>query len=313
MACLAAPRLLGPVQAGVWSAVNAAKRFRWMRACVAVAVAVAVLRAHAAEPVDWRQLPATAHAEGVALRAWWSAAPTEGRQPAVVMLHGCGGMLNRQGAPSVRMHTYAQLLNAQGWHVLALDSLTPRGETELCTQRTGTRKVTMVQRRADTLAALQWVAAQPGVDPQRLALLGWSNGGSAVLASTNLNHPAVAKARTALTSVGASLKLAVAFYPGCATEVKRGYQPWSPTLLLLGLADDWTPAAECLPLASGQVQVQTWAGAHHGFDGTATVVHRTDVPNGAHPGQGVHVGGQPQARVESRQLLVEALTQAFAR
>ena len=267
----------------------------------------------AAEPGEWQQLPAHVHSERLALRAWWSASSTAGHRPVVVMLHGCGGMLNRQGEPSARMHTYAQLLNAQGWHALAVDSLTPRGEKEICTQRTGTRQITMTQRRADTLAALQWVARQPGVDPQRLALLGWSNGGSALLASTNVNHPDVAQTRTALTSVGASLKLAVAFYPGCATDVKRGYQPWSPTLLLLGLADDWTPAAECMPLASGQLRIQTWEGAHHGFDGTAAVVHRKDVPNGAHPGQGVHVGGQPQARVESRQLLVEALTQAFAR
>lgn len=268
-------------------------------------------------------MPAGPSDPGLALRAWWSeplsavsgpqAVADVVRRPAVVMLHGCGGMLNRQGGPSARTVAYAGLLNAQGWHTVAVDSLTPRSEKELCTQRIGTRRIDMTQRRADALAALQWVAKQPEVDPGRLALLGWSNGGSAVLASTNLNHPEVSQARTALTGLGASLKLAVAFYPGCATEVKRGYQPWSPTLLLLGLADDWTPAAECMPLASGQLRIQTWAGAHHGFDGTAAVVLRKDVPNGVNPGQGVHVGGQPQAREESQAVLVKALAEAFAR
>ena len=276
--------------------------------------------------VEWQtaSVPST-NAQAVVLSGWWSAASDASAidkkpqldsavpRPVVVMLHGCGGMLNRQGEPSARMNTYAQLLNAQGWHVLAVDSLTPRGEKEICTQRTGARQVTMTQRRADTLAALHWVARQPGVDPQRLALLGWSNGGSALLASTNANHPDVAQARTALTGLGASLKLAVAFYPGCATEVKRGYQPWSPTLLLLGLADDWTPAAECMPLASGQLRIQTWEGAHHGFDGTAAVVHRKDVPNGVNPGQGVHVGSHPLARQEAQAALVKALAEAFAR
>ena len=290
---------------------------RWLAAALLGWFALGAAGTAWAAGAQWVSWPSEAPKGVVALRAWWSpvAAPVgdDDRRPVVVMLHGCGGMLNRQGEPSARMNTYAQLLNAQGWHVLAVDSLTPRGEKEIGTQRTGARQVTMTQRRADTLAALHWVARQPGVDPQRLALLGWSNGGSALLASTNANHPDVAQARTALNSVGASLKLAVAFYPGCATEVKRGYQPWSPTLLLLGLADDWTPAAECMPLASGQLRIQTWEGAHHGFDGTAAVVHRKDVPNGVNPGQGVHVGSHPVARLEAQAALVKALAEAFAR
>lgn len=233
-----------------------------------------------------------------------------GLRPVVVLLHGCGGMVNAQGQPTARIRDYAQLLNQQGWHTLAVDSLTPRGEKELCTQRIGTRRVTQAERRADALSALDWLASQSSVDGQRLALLGWSNGGSTVLAANNLNHPLVA---TAQARHGERLRLAVAFYPGCAADARRGYQPLAPTLLLLGGADDWAPAADCQPLASARVQVHTWAGAHHGFDGRAPVVHRADVPNGAHPGQGVHVGGHPQARAEAQRLLVEALTQAFAR
>lgn len=288
---------------------------RWLAGVVALVGAVGGMAA------EWRPLPASPAQPGLQLRAWWSAAvpdptastPGATLRPVVLMLHGCGGMLNRQGEPSTRMHTYARLLNAQGWHAVAVDSLTPRGEREICTQRTGSRQVTMTQRRADALAALQWVATQPGVDPQRLALLGWSNGGSAVLASTNLNHPDVAQTRAALAAQSARVAMAVAFYPGCATEAQRGYQPWAPTLLLLGLADDWTPAAACAPLASGQVQIRQWEGAHHGFDGTAAVVHRKDVPNGAHPGSGVHVGGEPQARQEAQAALVKTLAEAFAR
>ena len=273
---------------------------------------------------DWHALPADRAHSGLTLRAWWSVPPAlaaadsltlpgGGSRPAVLMLHGCGGMLNRRGEPSARMVSYARLLNAQGWHTVALDSLTPRGEQEICTQRTGSRRVTMTQRRADALAALKWMAVQPSVDPRRLAVLGWSNGGSAVLASTNLLHPDVLGAREELNLQGAQLALAVAFYPGCATEARRGYQPWSPTHLLLGLSDDWTPANECVPLASERVLIHSWEGAHHGFDGTADVVHRKDVPNGVHPGQGVHVGGHPQAREESQAVLLNALREAFAR
>lgn len=261
----------------------------------------------------------------VTLQAWWyrppaALAPAAGKDgkdikpmPAVVLLHGCGGMLNRRGQPTERMREYADLLNQQGWHALAVDSLTPRGEKELCTQRVGTRKITQIDRRRDALAALQWLATQPGVDGQRLALLGWSHGGSAVLAASNLRHADVAAAKL-------QPRLSVAFYPGCEVDQRRGYRPAADTLMLVGLADDWTPAAPCQALAaprSGpaghEVRVVAYEGAYHGFDGTQPLRHRTDVPNGVYPGQGVHVGGHPVARDKSRQELLGALRKAFGR
>ena len=72
--------------------------------------------------------------------------------------------------------------------------------------------------------------------------------------------------------------------------------------MLLGEADDWTPAAPCKALATAagpRVQWEAYAGAFHGFDGTGAVRLRRDVPNGTHPGQGVHVGGDPTARAAS--------------
>ena len=242
------------------------------------------------------------------LDGWWYAAPDRPVAPVVLMLHGCGGMLNARGEPNLRTKEYAALLNAQGWHALALDSLTPRGEKELCTQRIGTRRTTQNERRFDVLGAVAWLAEQSAIEPGRVALLGWSHGGSAVLAATNLNHPDVARAAV-------RPRLAVAFYPGCEADVRRGYRASTEALLMLGLADDWTPAAPCQTLATNgppRVTVLAWEGAYHGFDGTAPVRHRADVPNGVQPGRGVHLGGHPEARHASQQALVEALQRAFA-
>jgi dienelactone hydrolase len=247
--------------------------------------------------------------QAVVLPAVWFAAgatTAKASAPALVLLHGCGGNRDKRGQLGQRYTELAARLNTMGVHALVIDSLTPRGETELCTQKTGSRKVTQVQRRRDALGALQWLAAQPGVDPTRIGLLGWSNGGSTVLAATNLRHAEVAAAAVQPT-------LAVAFYPGCEAELARGHSASAPLLMLLGEADDWTPAAPCKALAaaaSAQTPTPTpmplpqwhaYAGAYHGFDGTAPVRLRADVPNGVNPGAGVHVGANPAARAAAQQ------------
>ena len=250
----------------------------------------------------------TADGRPLWLKAHWFAASVTGNRPTIVLLHGCGGSHDRQGRLSERMVDYAALLNAEGWHALVLDSFSPRGVRQICTQKMELRAITQVQRRLDTLGALQWLAAQPGVDGTRLALLGWSHGGSAVLAATNLRHRVVAAATV-------RPRAAVAFYPGCETEQKRGYRPSTALLMQVGAADDWTPAAPCEALASEAApplpQIDVYPGAHHGFDSAAPVRHWAEVPNGAQPGAGVHLGGQPEARSASREVLLRFLRTAL--
>lgn len=245
-----------------------------------------------------------AHGAAVVLPGHWFPAPQGGRLPAWVLLHGCGGPYASNGLLAARMRQYARLFNEQGMHALVLDSLTPRGEKELCTQRTAERRVTQTQRRRDALGALEWLAARADVDPSRLGLIGWSNGGSTVLAATNANHPEVAAATWRPSH-------AVAFYPGCADEQRRGYRPAAPLLMLLGAADDWTPIGPCRALAErageSHVQMHVYPGAFHGFDGQGALRLRSDVPGGARPGQGVHVGGDPAARAASRDELLRFL------
>ena len=221
--------------------------------------------------------------------------------PAIAMFHGCGGAYDRQGTLARRLREYAALFNGIGFHVLVVDSLTARYEKELCTQRVGKRRVTQVNRRLDALGALAYLADRSDVDPKRLGLIGWSNGASAVLAATNLHHPDVAAAIV-------KPAFAIAFYPGCEADLRRGYSPSAPLLMLVGQLDDWTPSAPCVALARDSEEphpeIVVYPGAWHGFDSDVPVRLRKDVPNGANPGQGVHVGGNPAAWRDSRDRVV---------
>ncbi len=248
--------------------------------------------------------------DGTVLKAavFQPAAPVRGT---VIALHGCGGLYARtgprKGQLNARHQAMADWLVAEGYAAVFPDSLTPRGETELCTQKIGSRNIDQTQRRADALGALAWVAAQPWARADRIALLGWSHGGSAVLSATDAGRADVA-AQTARPAV------AIAFYPGCAAALKAAYRPAAPLVLMLGEKDDWTPPGPCIELGRAVgAEVNVYPGAYHDFDNPVGDVRlRTDVPNGVNPGQGVHVGPNPAARQQAYDRLGEVLRAALA-
>jgi dienelactone hydrolase len=248
--------------------------------------------------------------DGTLIKAWVFLPDGPVPRGSVVALHGCGGLYasrgDRRGQLNARHQAMADMLVGQGYAAVFPDSLTPRGESELCTQKMGTRQINQTQRRADTLGTLAWIAAQPWATPGGIALLGWSHGGSAVLAATDLSR---ADVRAQLPQPA----LAVAFYPGCSAALKSGYRPSARLVLMLGEKDDWTPPGPCVEL--GKVvgaEVNLYADSYHDFDSPVGEVRlRLDVPNGLHPGQGVHVGPNPAAREQAYARLRELLAQAF--
>jgi dienelactone hydrolase len=266
--------------------------------------ALAALAARA-EPVEIPTLDARLQLQGE-----WYRAKGSDPKPAILQLHGCNGMRDAQGRVDLARRRYAAYFNAEGMHALALDSFSSRGVRSICETPERQRPVHDDDRRLDVYAALKWLAAQPGVDAGKLVIVGWSHGAQAVLSSLDATDETV-KSQTVKP------RAAVAFYPGCARFNRMlRYELASPLLVLIGEADDWTPAAPCVQLhsrlggsTSTPFELVVYPGAYHGFDGTAPVTVREGLGN-VRFGK-AHAGGNPEARVQSHARMFEWLSAAL--
>ena len=229
-----------------------------------------------------------------------------GPHPAVVMMHGCGGAYARSGKLNARHQMWGEYLVAQGYAALMVDSFTSRDVKELCTLKFQSRTLKQSDRVGDAHAALAYLRSRSDVDAAHVALLGWSHGGSTVL-----------NAMAHAPSNGPGFIAAIAFYPGCSAFAKAPgqFHPYAPLLVLIGEADDWTPAKPCRELTdivrkrSEPMELVEYPGAYHDFDnpGLKTKRVRKEVPNGVHPGEGVTIAPDPQAREDAKRRVAEFL------
>jgi dienelactone hydrolase len=209
-----------------------------------------------------------------------------GPHPAVVLLHGCSG-IGRGGDIFGVYRVWAETLVEQGYVVLLVDSASPRGFDQTCNAGPA-RPAIYADRSRDAYAALAWLQAQPFVQPDRIGIVGWSQGGGVVLLSIsarNSGRPVDWKA--------ADFRVAVAFYPSLCGERlassplaeadQRAWMTAIPLLVLQGEADTWTPAAPCRAfIADAQsrgapVDIHIYPDAHHSFDAPNRA--RRELPN----------------------------------
>lgn len=190
--------------------------------------------------------------------------------PAVVALHGCSGLWSEKNpaAVSPRDLDWANALVGQGVLVFLPDSYGSRGLGPQC--KNSDRDVSPARERvADAEAALAFLQGRQDVRPDQVALLGWSNGGSTVVYAVRpKDKPKAGRP---------DFRLAVAFYPGCRVPDQGGrWATRMPLLILIGEADNWTPAAPCKELAASDtasVTLVTYPGAYHDFDNAGQPVH----------------------------------------
>jgi dienelactone hydrolase len=180
-----------------------------------------------------------------------------GPSPAVVLLHGCSGDWRKLD------ERWAKRIASWGYVTLTVDSFGPRGLRNTCTSGAP------VDLAFDAYRALDFLVRKSFVDPARVAVLGFSQGGWLTL--TSVEHGVVEKVARH------KFRAAVAFYPPCL-----GFKDdmTVPTLVLIGELDDWTPALECRNMAEGRddygisrhhgdgvpISLVVYPGAYHSFD-----------------------------------------------
>jgi dienelactone hydrolase len=117
--------------------------------------------------------------EGKAVVVWGDLlfpAAASGRVPAVVLAHGCGGL-----GPTVR--EWAKRLTLIGVASFALDSFGGRGIREACT---GQSRINRGSRIIDVYRMFELLVTHPRIDPSRIALMGFSQGGGVTLLARQL-------------------------------------------------------------------------------------------------------------------------------
>jgi dienelactone hydrolase len=271
---------------------------------VALAAVLALGGCAAATPATTTSPPAATSAEGARVPITIQKPDGAGPFPAVVIAHDCSGLGPRSsGAPG----RWANELVRRGYVVLIFDSFTTRGFADgVCTDpRPGRQSVGPPARAHDAYAALAHARSLAYVDGRRVGLMGGSHGGTTTLVSM-LAPEADGEALAAEKREGFSA--AVALYPSCApsgrswSNASGVYRPIAPLLILIGGADDWTPAPPCQALADAArrgghpVTIKVYPGVHHAFDSHRPVRYvPTRINANAPGGRGATTGGDGQA------------------
>ena len=182
------------------------------------------------------------------------ARPTgEKKRAAIVLLHTCAGISEHEEMWSKRLVSW-------GYIVLSVDSFKPRGFEYICDGRVGGGALTTPWRRAlDAYGAKRYLSSRSFVEPDRIAVMGMSHGGMAVLETIKQS-----------TSEGLAMQpfqAAVAFYPLCSEPEPIN----TPTLILIGSEDRWTPAELCIQYVEKlkpqqEITLGMFDNAHHAFD-----------------------------------------------
>ncbi len=205
-------------------------------------------------------------------------ADATGKAPAIVLMHGRGGLYSTlakgvydASTINARHKYWARYWAERGYYAILVDGFGPRGyptgfgRGSYKDRPEDVNEVTV--RPLDAYGALKYLRGLPGVDGDRVVLMGWSNGGSATLATMADDKPGD------MAKLG--FKAALAFYPACGLKQRferTGYKSYAPVLVFMGTADEEVSPKTCRALVrksrqlGAPVELVEYVGATHSFD-----------------------------------------------
>ena len=153
-----------------------------------------------------------------------------------------GGLGGRHAEPVLpRYRDWVEQLFKAGHAVVLPDSYGSRELGPRCRDKER-RVLARRERVADIVATRRWLAEQAWVAQDRVSLIGWANGASALLWAV---RPQAAR------HTGPDFRSAVAFYPDCRISAGLGWSARVPTLLLIGARDDVSSPSACRQMVEG--------------------------------------------------------------
>ncbi len=188
--------------------------------------------------------------------------PGTDRLPAVVFLHGSGGVNSR-----IADHWTQELLG-MGIATFVMDSFTGRGLVNTNNVKTGGQaQLGRLAMIVDAYRALELLARHPRIDPARIAIMGFSRGGQAAL------YASVQRFQRMHGPTGLEYAAYITFYAACNTTFREdGGVTDRPIRIHHGAADDYVPVAPCRPYvarlraAGKDVELAEYPNAQHVFD-----------------------------------------------
>ena len=162
---------------------------------------------------------------------------------------------------------YLKMYQEQGYATFQLNSFKSRGITSTVGSQD---EVTIAAVILDAYRALEKLSKHPKINKDKVAITGWSLGGGVTLFAGWLP---LKEAITNQVSFAAHL----AFYPPCFINPENLSFTKAPIHILIGEADNWTPAKPCIDLVEKlsdktNISITTYPDAHHGFDSEEPVV-----------------------------------------
>jgi len=205
---------------------------------------------------DQQFLSGDANGKAATVTGEFRIAQGSGKLPAVVLIHGSGGM-----GPNIE--AWARELNAVGISTFALDGFTGRGLTSVNMDQALLGRLAF---SLDSYRVLEILAKHPRVDTSRIVLMGFSRGGQGTLfASLKRFHQMWNKS-------GIEFAAYIPFYPDCMTTYIQDTDIDKPIRIFHGTPDDYNPVAACrkyverLKGAGRDVVLTEYPNAQHGFD-----------------------------------------------